>query len=329
MAVGNLDSGWNPTITSRMLKQPQRLSVRVAALAAFGACLLAPTPARAVEPLWGEMPLTLGKGTFHPVYRTRYLDAGEKRSGRMRMWEQELMFDYAPSASLNLRLDIPYLNSIQEGAHARGHSHSARGGRAVVSGLGDISLRGKQRISGTRGQGSQSQHSLLYGLKLPTGEDGHTIRPGGGGRRRLDPSDQTGTGNPGLLLGYGWTGETLWEAAWAGVTWRRDVGGGFRLGDTVEATATAARWFKRPDEAEDLGLKLSTGVTGLYHGADFGSRGEDLGNAYGYAGFHLTPIVTKGNYILQLGVMVPLVRGGADHRSDFPYEVRFGVETFF
>lgn len=280
---------------------------------------LSALPAAAVEPLWGDMPLTLGKGTFHPVWRTRFLDAGNRGSGRMRMWEQELMLEYAPTADLNLRLDLPYQNTLQQmGA-----------GSTFVSGLGDVMLRGKQRVGGTRGMGMQSQHSLYYGVKLPTGDDGHHLRFPGGARQRLNPVDQTGTGNPGILLGYGWTHEELWDAVWAGATWRRDIGGGFRAGDNVEANATFARWLKRPDEAEELGIKLSAGADGRFHGADSLGRGGSAGNSFGYAGFHVTPVITRGNQILQMGVFVPVVRGGTHHRVDFPFELRLGIESYF
>lgn len=282
------------------------------------------TPAAAVEPLWGEMPLTLGRSTFHPMIRTRYFDAGNRNSSRMRMWEQELMLEYAPSTALNVRLDIPYLQNIQQ------VRQGGRSGNSFVSGLGDMTLRAKQRISASRGEGSQSQHSVFYGVKLPTGQDDHHYSfRGGVPRRRLDPIDQSGTGNPGLLLGYGWTGETLERAAWAGITWRRDIGGGFRLGDTLEATGTVAQWVKRPNEAEELGIKLSAGLFGQYHTADTDSRGRSAGNEFGYGGFHFTPVITRGNYILQTGIFVPVVRGGAQNRVDFPFEFRFGIETYF
>lgn len=278
---------------------------------------LSATPAHAVEPLWGDMPLTLGKDTLHPVWRSRYRDAGGS-GNRMRMWEQELMLEYAPSARLNLRLDLPYLNNLQE----RGR------GSAFVSGLGDITLRAKQRLSAARGEGSQSQHSLFYGLKLPTGASDKRY-DAGPGPRRLDPIDQAGTGQPGLLLGYGWTGETLENAYWSSVVWQRDVGGGFRRGDLVDGTATSARWLKRADAAEELGIKLSLGLNGQYHAADVREGGRGAGNEFGYLGLQLAPVITRSNSIFQVGVLVPFLRTGARHRTDFPFEVRVGVETFF
>lgn len=284
--------------------------------------VLSAAPARAVEPLWGEMPLTLGKDTLHPVWRNRYRDAGNSGGSRMRMWEQELMLEYAPSAALNFRLDLPYLQNLQE--DRRGGAR----GKAFVSGLGDITLRAKQRLSGKRGEGSQSQHSLFYGLKLPTGASDKQFNAGTG-NRRLDAIDQAGTGKPGLLLGYGWTTENLHDAIWTSVVWQRDIGGGFRRGDLLEGTATAARWFKHPNTAEELGFKLSYGLNGQYHANDVREGGSSAGNEFGYLGIHVTPVVTRGNYIFQTGVLVPVLRSGASHRTDFPFELRLGVETYF
>ena len=293
----------------------------------FGCLLLllaATAPAAAVEPLWGEMPLTLGKGTFHPTWKSRFFDAGD--SDRMKMWQHELMLEYAPSASLNVRLDVPYMNSRLQ------HTVGGRRGSTSVSGLSDITLRAKQRIHGSREDGRQTQGSVFYGIKLPTGSDSHQF-PGahnhGGGSPRLDPIDQPGTGNPGILAGYGWTRESLGEALWASATWKRDVGGGFRLGDVVDLNGTYARWVRRPNEAEQLGVKLSGGLNGQYHSSDTGDRGASAGNEFGYLGLHLTPVVTQGNYIFQAGVFVPMLRTGAQHRVDYPYEIRFGIETFF
>jgi hypothetical protein len=269
------------------------------------------------------MPLTLGKGTIHPVLRSRYLDSGSK--DRMRMLQHELMLEYAPTADLNLRLDIPCQNSR---LRSHGGGHSGGRGRVSADGLMDITLRAKQRIGGSRGDGKQSQQSVFYGVKLPTGQDDHALRMGLGRRWRLDPIDQTGTGNPGVLAGYGWTQETLGEAVWASATWRSDVGGGFRTGSLVDLNGTYARWMLRPNEAEELGVKLSGGFAGQYHSADTRDGGS-AGNEFGYLGLHLSPVVTQGNYIFQAGVFVPVVRSGVQHRVDFPYEIRFGIETYF
>lgn len=300
---------------------------------ALPALLLTALPARAVEPLWGEIPTVLGRGVLHPGLKIRYLDAGElRRSGmRMRMLEQELMLEYAPSASLNLRLDIPYYHNQHEG-RGGGFKH-----RSFVSGLGDITLRAKHRFSSRQREGSVVQHAVLYGVKLPTGESEHRWSGFGFGghaghgsfRERLDPIDQTGTGKPGVLLGYAWSQENLRQSAWASVLWKRDVGGGFRLGDTVEVTGTVAPWLKRPNEAEELGLKLSAGLHGQYHGSDGLENGRSARNRYHVVGIHVAPILTRGNQIFQVGIFVPVVRSGMQHRVDYPYELRAAFEAYF
>jgi hypothetical protein len=304
----------------------------LAALCAAG--LTAAAPARAHEPLWGETPSVFGFGVLHPEVKVMYLDAGSvKRGGRrMRMFEQEYMLDYAPSTSLNLRLEIPYYNNLHQ-ARSGGRTHSA-----YVTGVGDVTLRAKRRFSVRQDVGKNVQHALLYGLKLPTGRDDHRFPRGGGGHghggsgggsRRLDPHDQTGTGNPGLVLGYAWDRETIHDTIWASLVWTRDLGGGFRMGDMLDLTTAYGRWLIRPNEAKELGLNLAIGVRGELHADDPLGGGHDAGNGHRVAGFHITPIVTKGNHQFRVGIFVPVIRGGAGDHSDYPYELRAAFETFF
>jgi hypothetical protein len=307
------------------------------------ACLsLVAAPARAHEPLWGETPTVFGFGILHPELKLMYYDAGSTRRGgqRMRMFEQEYMIDYAPSASINLRLEIPYYNNLHE-ARSGGQKFSS-----AVTGLGDITLRAKRRFSVRQGEGLNVQHALLYGLKLPTGRDDHEFGSrggsgggdpghghGGGGatghRRRLDPHDQTGTGNPGLLLGYAWDRETLEDTVWASTAWTRDLGGGFRMGDMVNLDVAYGRWLIRPNEAAETGFNLAFGLHGEFHRSDPLGGGRDADNSHRILGFHLTPIITKGTHQFRIGVFVPVLRGGAQDHTDYPYEVRFAYETFF
>src|SRR5688572_8846177 len=130
-----------------------RLSVPVLLLAA----LFSSPPAAAHEPLWGETPTVFGFGVLHPEVKWMFFNAGSTRRGgkRMRMFEQETMLDYAPSTSINLRLEIPYYHNL----------HQERvGGRlrsSFISGLGDITFRAKRRFSVRQAEGLNVQHSLL------------------------------------------------------------------------------------------------------------------------------------------------------------------------
>jgi len=283
--------------------------------------LLAIRPAQAHEPLWGETPTVFGFGVIHPEVRFSYRDAGSTRSGgiRQRMWESDTMLQYAPSTALNLMLEVPWMQSIRE------QRLPGRKRRSVINGLGDMELLAKRRFSTRQAEGLNVQQSLIYGLKLPTGESKHRDVSG----RRADPHDQPGTGNLGLVLGYAWDRERIEDTIWASFMYHRDLGGGFRMGDMLEADTAYGRWLLRPNEASELGFNLALGLHGEFHAADPLGGGRDAGNAHSLLGVQVTPILTRGNHQLRLGVFIPFMRSGPADHADFPYEVRFAFETFF
>jgi hypothetical protein len=278
-------------------------------------------PAAAHEPLWGETPTVFGFGIFHPEVRMGYRDAGSTQNGgeRQRLLEQETMLQYAPRPALNLLLEIPWVQNTVE---------SRVGGelrRATLSGLGDINIHAKSRISAKQEVGFQLQQTVMYGLKLPTGRSHHRNQFG----ERAEPHDQPGTGKWGLLLGYAADRETLKDTVWGSVIYTRDLGGGFRMGDMVDANIAYGRWLIQPNEAAELGLNLAVGLHGEWHADDYLNGGARADNGHHLIGVHLTPIVTKGTYQYRLGVLVPIIRGGKESHTDFPVEVRFAVETFY
>lgn len=274
-------------------------------------------PASAHEPLWGETPTVFGFGVIHPELRFAFRDAGSTRHGgiRQRLFEEEAMVQYAPSTAVNLMLEIPWMESIRE----------TRGRRVTLNGLGDIELLAKRRFHVEQGEGLNVQHSLIYGIKLPTGES--DLRDVTG--RRADPHDQPGTGRPGLVLGYAWDRERIEDTIWASLRYHHDLGGGFRMGEMVEADAAYGRWLKRANEVKELGFNLAAGLHGEFHDDDPLEAGASAGNGHKLLGFQLTPILTKGNHQLRLGVFVPFVRSGPADHAGFPAEFRFAFETFF
>lgn len=296
-----------------------RPSIRPAgALLLVGAlALLTALPAAAHEPLWGETPSVFGFGVIHPEVRFGYRDAGATRRGgiRQRLFESETMVQYAPSIALNLMLEIPWMQSVRE----------SRGRRVSIGGLGDIELLAKRRFSVRQSEGLNVQQSLIYGVKLPTGADSHRDVTG----RRADPHDQPGTGNPGLVLGYAWDRERVQDTVWASMRYHRDLGGGFRMGDMLEVDSAYGWWFIRANEAAHLGFNLAVGLHGELHAADPLGGAGSARNQHRLLGVQVTPIFTRGNHQLRLGVFVPFVRSGPADHADFPMEFRFAFETFF
>jgi hypothetical protein len=273
------------------------------------------------EPLWGETPTVFGFGIFHPEVRVGYRDAGSTRNGgeRQQSLEQEYMLQYAPRPSLNLVLEVPYVRNRLESRVG------SRLSRATLSGVGDIQLYVKSRVAVKQEVGFQIQQTVLYGLKFPTGASHQRNQLG----ERADPHDQPGTGRLGLMLGFAADRETLADTVWGSLIWMRDLGGGYRMGDMLDANVAYGRWLIRPNEAAELGLNLAVGLHGEWHVDDPIGGGRRADNGHHVVGLQITPIVTKGNHQFRAGILVPLLRGGEPSHADFPVEVRVAVETFF
>lgn len=279
------------------------------------------SPAHAHEPLWGETPSVFGFGVIHPEIRAAFRDAGSTRRGgiRQRMLETETMVQYAPSTALNVMLEVPWMQSLREQGRGK------RGKRVVLGGLGDIELTAKRRFSVHQDVGLSVQHALIYGLKLPSGESDLRDLDGA----RAHPHDQPGTGKPGLILGYAWDRERIDDTIWASMRYHRDLGGGFRMGEMLEADAAYGRWMIRPNEAAQLGFNLAIGLHGEFHANDPLGGGRKAHNSHKLLGVQITPIFTKGNHQLRFGVFLPFARSGPADHSDFPAEFRVAFETFF
>jgi hypothetical protein len=295
--------------------------MKPALLGAAALVLILARPAGAHEPLWGETPSVFSFGIIHPEVRWGYRDAGTTRRGglRARMWETETMVQYAPSTALNMQIEVPWMEGIREALVG------GRRRRVVINGLGDIELTAKRRFSVHQEEGLTVQHSLIYGLKLPTGENDHRDVDG----ERAHPHDQTGTGKVGLILGYAWDRERVEDTLWASFRYHRDVGGGFRMGDMLEVDAAYGRWLIVPNEAAELGFNLAFGLHGELHAADTLDGGRSARNSHHLLGFQLTPIFTRGSHQFRIGIFVPVLRSGPADHTDFPYELRAGFETFF
>ncbi len=306
---------------TRMSTPHRRRAPLLSVTAAAVLLLAAASQARAHEPLWGETPTIFGFGVIHPEVMAGYHDAGDLKGGgiRSRLFHERTVVGYAPSKAINLMLEIPWMEAVREQRIGGGRR------RVVINGLGDLTLMAKRRFSVHQAESLNIQHSLMYGIKLPTGESDHRDPSG----RRASPFDQPGTGKPGFLLGYAGDREQLIQTIWGSVIWTRDVGGGFQRGDMVEADTAYGRWLVRPNQASELGYNLAAGLHGEFHASDTRASGHSADNEHTVFGFQVTNILTKGNHQLRLGVFVPVAHSGPGDHSGYPYEVRASFETFF
>jgi hypothetical protein len=290
---------------------------------AAGLGALAPGTARAHEPLWGQTPVTFGAGVVHGEILARYFDAGQVESPdgeRMRMFESPVMLDYGLHESVNFQLMVPFTSMEMEGYH-----HGLYG-TSSASGLGDVRLRAKYRFRAVLEPRFKAQHALLAGIKFPTGDDDDMVDAHG---IRHDPRDQLGSGKFGTLLGYAYDRSDLRRALWTSAVWRHDLGDGFRLGDAADVDLAGGYWVVRPNVATDFGFHLAAGVHAEFTASDERDDGEPVDNATRLFGIQATPIVTKGRAQFRMGVFVPLARDGSAPHTDFPVELRAGLESFF
>jgi hypothetical protein len=295
------------------------------ATAAWAASALVATaaPARAHEPLWGHTPVTFGAGVLHGEVLGRYLsggDAAPPEGEHMRLFEHAYMVDYGLHPAVNVQVMLPFASMEMEGFH-----HGLRG-TARAAGLADVRLRAKYRFLARLAPRFKEQHAFLLGVKLPTGDD-DDMRDVHGVRH--DPRDQLGSGQVGSVVGYAYDRTDLRRAFWTSAVWRRDLGRGFRLGDAAEVNVAGGYWFVRPNVASDFGLHVAAGLHAEFAAADHRDDGQAPRGATSLFGIQATPIVTKGRTQFRAGVLVPLAGNGREPYTEFPFELRAGIESFF
>jgi hypothetical protein len=280
-------------------------------------------PARAHEPLWGYTPVTFGAGVLHGEFLARYVDAGDAtppEGERMRLFEHAYMLDYGLHPALNVQLMLPFASMEMDEFHHGLH------GTTRAAGIADVRVRAKCRFLARLAPRFKEQHGFVVGIKLPTGDDDAMYDVHG---VRHDPRDQLGSGKFGTLVGYAYDRTDLRRALWTSVVWRHDLGGGFRLGDVAELNAAGGYWFVRPNVAADFGLHVAAGVSAEFAAADHRDDLQAPRGATSLVGLQATPIVTWGRTQFRAGVLFPIVRNGRESYTDFPVELRAGVESFF
>ena len=285
------------------------------------------TAARAHEPLWGETPQTFAFGVIHPEVRFALTDSsGLFRGGlrvnngdglRLSRQETSLSLQYALDTSRNIRLEIPAA-VVTATQRVDGALRETR-----TSGLGDAVLSIKSRYRADFGPDFKKQFSYLVGLQLPTGENGGRHPDG----TRLMPSEQPGSGNFGLVLGWAFDYERLQDTVWVSAQYQRDLSGRDRKGDELALDAAYGYWVKRANQPQDLGIILAAGPHVQIAGRDRVSQptGDDSGGET--AGIQATLIATKGQYQARIGFLVPVYRHFNGTQLGVGTEFRAGFEA--
>lgn len=279
--------------------------------------LLVCVPARAHEPLWGETAQTFAFGIVHPAVRVGYQASSGPEERRATRQENVFSLQYSPRTTLNLRLDLPYSRVT----HTQRINGSLR--RSAASGFGDLTLSAKSRFRADFGPDWKRMHAYSVGIQLPTGESGGREPDG----TLLMPSEQPGTGNWGLLLGYAFAYERLQDTVWASVMATRDVSGSRRRGDRVMLDLSYGYWLRPANRPQDLGIILAAGPHFEAMGRDRtpGARSPDSG--YRTLGIQATLIGTKGQSQGRIGLLLPLTRRDNGIRTVESVQVRAGFEV--
>ncbi len=237
------------------------------------------------------------------------------------MSRQESVFSlqYSPQTTLNVRLEIPYVRVTSE-QRIDGQTRESR-----ASGMGDAMLSAKSRFRAEFGPDWKAMHAYMVGLQLPTGE--HNGREPDG--TPLLPSEQPGTGNWGVLLGYAFAYERLQDTTWASALYSRDLEGGSRRGDMLTLDAAYGYWVRRANRPQDLGVILAAGPRLQVMGKDRVSGQSDRDSGSRMAGLHTTLIATKDKYQGRIGLLVPVYQRYNGTQLGSGLEFRAGLEALF
>jgi hypothetical protein len=279
------------------------------------------------EPLWGETAQTFSHGVMHPEIRggflsTRGLFQGSKRIANPEGMKSEhsevhVSMQYAPSTRLNVKLEVPFMQGRAEAMVGKERKTSR------WSGTGNAMIFLKSRVLEQLRETSKTMHSAIVGIQLPTGER-VAHEPNG---EKMAPSEQPGTGNFGLQLGYALSFERLEDTVWLSASYLTELTGTVRRGDKLSLDAAYGYWVKRAYRPSDLGIVVAVGprmeITGRDRGGDFRNTGYTLTAA------QMTIMATQGLSQYRIGVQVPLSQRYRGTQMGRGLEFRIGWETFF
>jgi hypothetical protein len=283
-----------------MLLAPQQPPLLILLLLFF---LLAAAPARAEEPLWGEIASTLGKGfvnvsSFGSVRSFKpYRHHGGLVSLRIDRTDLGASVEYGLRPDLDLHLRIPYFHQTIE------ESFAGQSVENPMSGLGEIRVGGKWRFRQEFSAGRKDELALIMDVKLPTGST--ELRDAGGAL--ITPHLQPNSGNWGAGLGLAADRHTRQGGYWtSGMFSAETVSSRYHRGWMLELHASAG-WRLRP--LKQVEQTDWMGIAGLH----FHQMGKDkeLGQTLGDSGGNILRaelglVGAKRTKGARLGILVPL-----------------------
>jgi hypothetical protein len=278
------------------------------------------------EPLWGETAQTFAFGVVHPEVKFGYgtsrgLFSGASRiedhmRGRQFHFDTHVSVAYAPSTRLNVKFELPLvIGGAEEWMDGQKRTSS-------WSGVGNALVTGKSRVAARLTPTSKEMHSVIAGIQLPTGQRS-ARHPDGS---PMPPSEQPGTGNFGLRLGYAASFERLQDTVWLSAMYETEVTGSERRGDRLMLDGAYGYWIRRAYTPEDLGVVLAAGPHIELTGRD---RGFADSTGHTRWGLQATLIATKGVQQFRAGLYVPVHQQYVGVQSGRGVEVRLAWEMFF
>jgi hypothetical protein len=260
-------------------------------------------PARAEEPLWGEIAETLGKGFVNVTSRGRFAETEPFRhhggsvlltTSRM---DADVGIQYGLAPNVDLHLKVPFVSATIDEKFAGQTAHH------VIGGMGELQMGAKWRFWQTMNERHKDELALMADVKLPTGDPDLTDEHGAIMPAHLQPN----SGNVGLILGLAADRHFTMGGYWLSAMVTSEAPSPrYRRGDMLELHASTGRRLRpltRADQTDWMGIfgvhyplmgKESEGGSTLRD-----SGGSDLDAELGMA-------ATRGSFGARLGVLIPM-----------------------
>ena len=279
-----------------------RRGLRGALLGATVALALA-GPARAEEPLWGEIAETLGKGFVNVTSRGRYAETVPFRhhggavlltTARM---DADLGIQYGLQPDVDLHLKLPYVSATID------EKFAGQTARHLISGMGEMQMGAKWRFWQSMNDRHKDELALMADARLPTGDPNLTDEHGAIMPAHLQPN----SGNAGLILGLAADRHFTMGGYWLSAMVTSEAPSHrYRRGDMLELHASTGRRLRRLTRADQSDWM---GIFGLHYHlmgkeSEGGSTLRDSGGSDLDAELGLA--TTKGSFGARFGVLVPM-----------------------